>query len=159
MRYLPILWLAIALLPGLCAAQDDADNTIHAITVIHEDGSKTVTVTEPDKRTSEASTYDSHDKLLQKIVYALDDQNQPATGVVYTPDNRPVFKSVYKRDDMNRISEEDDYTMDGQPIRRFVYEFGADGKVSRIRAFDGQGNEMQQSAARKDQSQVPPRVH
>lgn len=158
MRLVPIL--LAALLPGLAAAQDDTtDNAVHAITVLHEDGTKTVTITDPDKRTSEASTYDGRDKLLQKIVYTLDDNNQVASGVVYTPDNRPVYKSAYKRDDSNRISEEDDYTMDDQLIRRFVYEFGADGKVARIRAYDSQGNEMQQSEAHKDQRQSLPRTH
>jgi hypothetical protein len=161
MRLLPIL-IAVAL-TGLVIhsrAQDDtADNAIHAVTVLHEDGTKTITITDPEKHTSEASTYDGRDKLTQRIVYALDENNQPATGVVYTADNRPVFKSSYKRDDQNRVSEEDDYTMDDQLIRRFVYEFGPDGKVSRIRAYDSQGNEMQESAARKDPRQSLPRVH
>jgi hypothetical protein len=152
----------LLLLPTLLLAQDDsggADNTIHAITTLHEDGTKTVTITDPEKRTSEAATYDGRDRLLEKIVYALDDQNQVTSGVVYTAANKPVFKTSYKRDDANRISEEDDYTMDDQLIRRFVYEFGANGKVSRIRAYDSQGNEMQQSDARKDQRQSLPRVH
>jgi len=152
--------LAIALLPGVATAQDDgADDTIHATTVLHEDGTRTVTITDPEKHTSEASTYDGRDKVLQKIVYALDDQNQVVTGVVYTADNKPVFKAAYKRDDSNRISEEDDYTMDDQLIRRFVYEFGGNGKVVRIRAYDSQGNEMQESDAHKDERQSLPRVH
>jgi hypothetical protein len=49
--------------------------------------------------------------------------------------------------------------MTDQLIRRFVYEFGADGKVIRIRAFDSQGNEMQASVAKKDQRQSLPRTH
>jgi len=161
MRVLPLrVLLLAALLPALAAAQDDGpDNTIHALTTLHEDGTKTVTITDPEKHTSEASTYDARDKLLEKIVYALDDQGQTATGVVYTAAGRPVFKTAYKRDDLNRITEEDDYTMDDQLIRRFVYEFRPDGKVARIRAFDSQGNELQASDARKDPQQSLPRVH
>ena len=158
MRLTPLL-LAAALLPGLCAAQGDSDNAIHAVTVLHQDGTKTVTITDPEKHTSEASTYDGRDKLTEKIVYALDENNQPATGVVYTPENRPLYKSVYKRDAMNRLSEEDDFKMDDQPIGRFVYEYGADGKLHRIRAYDGQGNEVHNSAGRRDAQQMPPRVH
>ena len=161
MRILPIL-LAIAFIPGLAAAQDSQDSqddTIHAITTIHADGTKTVNISDPDKHSSEATTYDGGGKLIQKIIYALDDNNQPASGVVYTATNQPIMKTAYKRDDSNRIDEEDDYSMDDQLIRRFVYEFGADGKVSRIRAYDGQGNELQQSGARPDQRQSLPRVH
>ena len=156
---LPSLLLAAALLPGLCAAQESSDNAVHAVTVLHQDGSKTVTITDPEKHTSEASTYDGRYKLTERIVYALDENDRPATGVVYTPESRPLYKSVYKRDALNRISEEDDFKMDDQPIGRFVYEYGADGKLHRIRAYDSQGNEVHASAGHRDVQQMPPRVH
>jgi hypothetical protein len=161
MRYFPLLIAVFLFGIGSWAEgqEDNADNTIHAVTTLHEDGTKTVTITDPEKHTSEASTYDGGGRLTQKIVYALDDQNQPASGVVYTAKDKPVFKTVYKRDDANRISEEDDYTMNDQLIRRFVYEFGGDGKVVRIRAFDSQGNEMRASVAKKDERQSLPRTH
>jgi len=168
MRLLPhfAIFAAFCCSP-LLFAQDDSDNsngngaddTIHAVTVLHEDGTKTVTITDPDKHSSEASTYDGGNNLMERIVYALDDNNQPVSGVVYTAKNQPVFKSTYKRDDMNRISEEDDYTMDDQLIRRFVYEFGPNGNVVRIRCYDAQGNEIQASVAKKDERQSLPRVH
>jgi hypothetical protein len=161
MRF-PFIILAV-LVPGVCAAQDaspdGADDAIHAITTLHPDGTRTVAITDPDKHTSEADTYTANNKLIEKIIYALDENNLPATSVVYTSDNRPAFKAVYKRDDFNRVSEEDDYTMDDQLLRRFVYELGADGKVVRVRAYDAQGNELQQTDAQKDPQQVPPRVH
>ena len=122
-------------------------------------GSRTVAVTDPDKHTTEADTYNAANKLVEKIVYALDDNNQPATGVVYTPDNRPAFKTVYKRDDFSRVTEEDDYTMNDQLLRRFVYQYGADGKLLRIRAYDSEGNELRESEAHKDRRQSLPRVH
>jgi len=156
MRLLPLL---LALVPILCFAQEGTDNAIHAVTVLHEDGTKTVTITDPEKHSSEASTYTGNDKLLQKVVYALDDDGLPASGIVYTPDNRPFFKTKYKHDSMNRLDEEDDYSMNDQLIRRFVYEFGPNGKVVRIRAYDGQGNELHQTDARKDQKQSLPRTH
>ncbi len=161
MRLLPLLAAATlaALAPALWAQDDGADNAIHAVTVLHEDGTKTVTITDPDKHSSEATTYDAGGRVTEKIVYGLDESNQIATGVVYTANNVPAFKASYKRDDQNRISEEDDYTMDDQLLRRFVYEFGPDGKLLRIRAFDSQGNEMRQSEARKDERQSLPRVH
>jgi len=152
MRLLPILPLVLAIaIPATLLADDDGDaNTIHASTVLHEDGTRTVTVTDPEKHTSEAETYDAANKLTQKIVYTLDDQNQQASGIVYNARGQAIFKTSYKRDDLNRINEEDDYSMDDQLIRRFVYDFGPDGKVVRIHAFDAQGNEIPQSDARPD---------
>jgi len=165
-----MLPLAVAaLLPCLCSAQDDAsdnnnngsDDTIHAVTAIHEDGSKTVTVTDPDKHSSEATTYNAADKVIEKIVYALDENNTPVSGTVYGPDNAAAFKAVYKHDDFNRITEEDDFTLDGQLMRRFTYEFGPDGKLLKIHAYDSQGNELREDddQAVRDQHQIPPRVH
>jgi hypothetical protein len=168
MRHLPILLaIAAALLPGVCAAQDAAsdsssdgsDNVVHAVTAIHDDGSKTVTVSDPDKHSSEATTYDAANKLIERVVYTLDDNNLPVSGIVYGRDNNPAFKTAYKHDDSNRISEEDDYTLDDQLIRRFTYEFGADGKLLRVHAYDSQGNELHQSEARKDPRQSLPRTH
>ena len=156
MRFLALL----ICLPAVALCQDDAqDNAIHVTTTLHEDGTKTVTQINPETHTSEASTYDNRDHLRQKIVYTLDERNQPETGVVYTAANVPVFKAAYTRDNLGRVTEEVDSTMTDQLMRRFVYEFGPDGKVSRIRAFDANGVEMQQTEARKDVSKVPPRRH
>jgi hypothetical protein len=161
MRFLPpILIVATAMLPGLCAGQDDSnDNAIHAITELHEDGTKTVTITDPDNHSSEASTYDGADHLIEKVVYKLDDNNSPVSGMVYGRDNTVAFKTAYKHDDFNRIVEEDDYTLDDVLFRRFTYDFGPDGKLLRIHAYDGQGNEMQESDAHKDERQSLPRGH
>ena len=159
MRGACFLLIALAGVSGGLAQDEGSDNAIHAITTLHEDGTKTVTITDPDKRTSEASTYDARDKLIQKIIYALDDNNRPATGVVYAKDNSPVLKTVYKHDDMNRLSEEDDYTMDDQLLRRFVYDFDSSGDITQIHTFDSQGNEVMPTDARKDPHTVPPRRH
>lgn len=158
MRLVPLLLATLA--PGFCAAQDDtSDNAIHAITAIHADGTRTVTVTNPDTKSSEADTYDARGRLMEKVVYTLDDNNQPATGTVYDARNQPAFKAVYKRDDFSRMSEEDDYTMDDQLLRRFTYEYDGAGKLLRVRAFDSNGNEMRQTDAVPDVHRVPPRVH
>jgi hypothetical protein len=161
MRLLLPLFAFFAVVHLSALAQDDStDNAIHAITTLHPDGTKTVSVTDPDKHSCESSIYDAGDKLVQKVVYALDDTNQPVTGIVYNAQNRAMYKATYKHDDTaNRIKEEDDYTMDDQLIRRYVYDFSPDGKVSRIHVFDAQGNEFQATDAKKDQRQSLPRVH
>jgi hypothetical protein len=160
--------LAIALLPALCRAQDDSssssssdgqDGTIHAVTTIHDDGSRTVTVTDPDKHSTEATTYNAANKIIERVAYSLDENNVLVSGTVYGPDNAPVFKTSYKHDDFNRISEEDDYTLQDQLIRRFTYDYGADGKLLRVHAFDSQGNELRENDARPDQRQTMPRTH
>jgi len=171
MRILPIL-LAIALIPlapRAAPAQDDsssdsssdgADTTaIRATTMFHDDGTHTVTVIDPNKHTSEASTYDAANKLLRKVVYTLDDRNAFVSGIVYNAANMPMYKAAYKCDDNNRVTEEDDYTMDDQLLRRFVYDFDSSGDITQIHTFDSQGNEVMPTDARKDPHTVPPRRH
>ncbi len=145
------------LLPLVCAAQDEQSSAIKVTTTLHEDGSKTVTKLDPDQHTSEATTFNSADKMQQRIVYDLDDQNQATAGKVYAANGTLLLKCVYKRDSSNRVYEEDDYTPDDKLARRFVYEFGPNGKVAHIRAFDGDGTELRQSQGIPDQKKSPPR--
>ena len=142
---------------AIASAQDSGG--IKVTTVIHEDGTKTVTTLDSDQHTSESVTYDSRNKVRQKVVYILGENNLPETGTAYTASGQIVFKAVYKRDGSNRVTEEIDSSPDGQLLRRFVYEYGADGKVSRIRAYDANGTEMEQSQspAKKDEQKTPPR--
>src|SRR5581483_8443158 len=100
------------LLPLVCAAQDEQSSAIKVTTTLHEDGSKTVTKLDPDQHTSEATTFNSADKMQQRIVYDLDDQNQATAGKVYAANGTLLLKCVYKRDSSNRVYEEDDYTPD-----------------------------------------------
>ncbi len=151
--------LFFILIPVFCRAQDEPDNTIKVITTLHEDGTRTVTKTDPEQHSSEAIKYGAGDKVLQRIVYQLDEENQPSTGTVYGSNGAVIMKTAYKHDSSNRVTEEDDYTEQGELLRRFIYEFGADGKVSRIRAFDGNGNELHQTAAPASTPKVPPRRH
>jgi len=160
MRSLPIL-AAVAFLSGAAIplhAQDESDSVIHAVTALHPDGTKTVTITDPDKHTTEATTYDGGDKIMRKVVCSLDENNLPVTGVVYNAKDVPAYKTTYKYDASNRLSEEDDYTMSDQLMYRFVYDYtGTTG--SHIRAYDAQGNELRQSDAVPDKRQSLPRVH
>jgi hypothetical protein len=158
MRHLLPALLLLAALPVGRAQDDITDNAVRATTAFNNDGTKTVTVTNPDTHSSEASTYTGNNKLMQRIVYVLDDSNLPASGTVYNAANHPMYKATYKRDAMNRVGEEDDYSMTDQLIVRYVFEFDGNGKVARIRAYDPQGNEISSNGARKDVKQSLPRV-
>lgn len=132
---------------------------IKVTAVMHEDGTKTVTTTDADQRTSQSVDYGPREKVIKKVIYKLNANNVPESGVVYSPNGQIAFKAAYKRDASNRVTEETDYAPNGTMIRRFVYEYSATGKVSRIRAYDAAGNEMHQtqSPARKDEPKSAPR--
>lgn len=150
--------LLFCFLASAVQAQDSGGG-IKVTSIMHEDGTKTVTTIDSDQHTSESVTYGPRDKVRQRIVYVLNENDVAESGTVYSPTGQIVFKAVYKRDGLNRVTEEIDSTPDGVMLRRFVYEYGANGKVSRIRAYDAAGNEMRQtqSPAQKDEKQSAPR--
>jgi hypothetical protein len=134
---------------------------LRVATVLHDDGTRTVTTFDPDQHTSSQETY-SGEKLLKKIVFTLDETNRPVSGVLYSGKGKPVRKVVYKYDALNRLDEEQDYTLDGQLIGRFVYDYDKNGRVSRIRAFDAGGKQVSASTvpakkAETGQPAQPPR--
>ncbi len=157
-RLLAILLLC---LPAASVHAQDSGGEIKVTTIMHEDGTRTVTTTNKDEHTSESVTYGAKDKVTQRIVYTLDEEDVALSGLVYGPNGKIVFKAVYKRDGSNRVVEEIDSAPDGTLLRRFVYEYGANGKVSRVRAYDAAGNEMRptQSPAKKDERKTAPRKH
>lgn len=137
---------------AFCAqAQDqDSGSAVKVTTRLMPDGSKVVMKTDVGARTMESTTLDAGDRVKQRIVYTLDEQDQPIYGTVYGPNGRPAYKCSYRHDGLGRVTEEADYTMNDQLIRRFVYEYGSNGKTSRIRCFDAQGNELTQANAGGD---------
>lgn len=109
--------LCAGALPFFCAhAQDEnGGGTVKVTTRLMPDGTKVVMKTDVEAHTMEATTLDGADKTKQRIVYALDEQDQPISGTVYAPNGRAVFKCAYRHDALGRVTEEADYTMDDQP--------------------------------------------
>src|ERR1043166_8609146 len=138
------IFLSIAFSSSVSLAQDEGGGTIKVTTRLLPDGTKAVLKTNIEEHTMESLTYDGSDKLKQRIVYMLDEQDQPMSGIIYAPNGQPAYKASYKHDQFGRIIEEADYTLNNQLIRRFVYEFR--GKDVRVRAFDATGNELQKTA-------------
>jgi hypothetical protein len=131
-------------------AQDAAPaTTIKVTTVLHDDGTRTVTKLDPDARTTESSKYDG-EKLLQRTVFKLDAQNQPESGDVFDAKGTLVNKVKLVRDDAGRVSEEIRSNPAGQLIGRFVYHYDATGHIAKIDAYDAAGNLIPSNSARSD---------
>jgi hypothetical protein len=129
-----------------------AQDTVKVTTTLHEDGTSTVLTSNPSEHSAEAVTSDQGGKVRQKVIYTLDEQGQFSEGVVSGPKGEFLFKAEYKRDPANRLAEEIDYNRDGTLLRRFVYNYDANGKVTRIQAFDAAGNELNPTRAPKGPS-------
>ena len=131
-------------------------DTIKASTTFHPDGTQTNSVFDPEKRTTEETTLTKQGKVLRKVIYLLDDRNQPLGAVVYDGKGTVLYRSSYKRDGMGRIDEENVSSNDGKPLRRRVYTYGGNNKIARVDEFDPAGNlivqpsKTNQSRGRRD---------
>lgn len=142
-----VIGLLVATVPAI-RAQTAPDGVIKVTTTVHGDLSYTNMQINPDTKTAEGTTYNQAKKLIQRVVYTLDEQNEPAEGVVYNAAGNVVMKSKYVRDPANRISEEINYTPAGAVVRRLLYKYDGKGRVSGIQAFDGAGNPIQTPGAK-----------
>ena len=132
---------AAAVIALLTAATALAQSPIKATTTLHPDGSRTEFTTDTDERTGTSTTYNAAGKLMQKILYQLDEQNQPASGIFYNAKNQVVMKVVYRRDASNRITEQFEYAPNDKLIRRILFEFSGQ-KISKVRTFSPDGTEL-----------------
>lgn len=131
-------------------------NTIKATTTFHPDGTQTNSVFDPEKRTTEETTLTKQGKVLRKVIYVLDDQNQPLGAVVYDGKGTVLYRSSYKRDGMGRIDEENITSNDGKPLRRRVYTYGGNNKIARVDEYDPAGNLIAPARKQRTQSRGRP---
>jgi len=152
-----IFVLLALLVSRLAMAQDSSGAGVRVTTALHDDGSRTVTQIDSENHTSEACTYSHGDKLIRKVTYTLDDQNDPLQGIVYDGKGRALYKAVYKRNAMGRVSEEVEYTMDDRLLGRFVYRYDANGRLLKIDTYDAEGNLVNPTGATSGSKQSLPR--
>lgn len=143
--------LAIATAAPLLAQ----DGAIKATTTMHPDGTQSDTIFDPEKRTAEETTRTSNGKVLRKITYLLDDQNQPLGSMTYDAKGALQARATYKRDGMGRIDEETISSPTGQLIRRRVYTYGANNKVVKLDEYDANGNKVEKRPTTNQSRGVP----
>jgi hypothetical protein len=126
---------------ALAPAQNSGGNgTIRATTTIHQDGSQSVMIVDPEKSTAEEKVSDAGGKLLRRVTYLLDERNQAIGSITYDPKGTILYRATYKRDAQDRVDEESISASNGAFIRRRVYTYGAQNKVTGITEYDANGN-------------------
>jgi hypothetical protein len=140
-----------ALLASAAAApgQDAAGNVVKVTTTLHPDGTRTITKLDAVEHTSESSRY-SGERLLQRTVFKLNEQNQPESGDFFDGKGTLVHKLKFVRDESGRVSEEIRFTPDDRFVVRYVYRYDATGRVLKMDGYDADGNPLPTGPARRD---------
>jgi len=157
-----VLTAAVLLASPLCLLAQDEEQPIHVKVIQRDDGTHVSVTTDPSTHTRTEETLSNKDKLLQKVVYQLNDQNQATSGIVYTPAGDVVYKLQLDHDAAGNVTQETDYSKTGEVLRRVVFHYyGPNGQLSGMEAFDGQGNPIKKTdgAAVKDKKKSIPRIN
>lgn len=102
---------------------------IRAATIMHKDGTYTETVVNMDTRIETNKTFDAGKRLMNQVVYRLDDQGQHVSAFVYNQAGKLTGKVLYKRNSANVVTEQIDYTANNQMIRRIFFKYDTQGHV------------------------------
>lgn len=156
-KLLPIFFLLLlaASRPVFAQAQP---GIIRVTTTLHSDGTKTVMQTNADEHTAESTTYNQAEKVMQRIVFALDDRGLAMSGKLLSAKGVVLSNIEYKYDGMNRVTEVATSTPDKKLVSRQVYHYDGNNRVTGIDTFDAAGNlisttSKQTAAEKKKKSQ------
>ncbi len=138
MRHLPLL--LPALLVAALPLRADEQPTLKVSAMLHSDGTRTETTTNLEANTSEEKKLDAKGQQISRILFELDEQKTPMSGTVFNAKDQPVYRFEYERDPFGKITEERKFTPAGAFAQRLVYHYNPQGRVSRVEAFDAQGN-------------------
>ena len=116
--------------------------TIHATSRLYDDGTRSNTVVDAEKRTAEETLEDARGKILRKVTYLMDEQNQYIGSMTYDPKGTLVFRTAYKYDSAGRVEEETISGPDGTFLRRRVYAYGAQNKLTNVTEYDASGQKI-----------------
>lgn len=132
---------------GLVLAAANSLGAISAKTVMHEDGSSTQTVTNPEAGTSQSIQKDASGNVLQRVLYRLDATGQPDAGIVYDPKGRILYKMKLKRDAQNRVIEQTDFSAKDVFVRRMVFTYDNLDRLAKVETYDEAGTLVNSSSA------------
>jgi antitoxin component YwqK of YwqJK toxin-antitoxin module len=109
----------------------------------YPDGSGSSKETDPEKRQAIETFYSATGRVTHKVLYQLDERQQPVSAIFYDTKNRIYQKSAYKLDGEDRIIQEVIYDAKGNLLGTRNYNYGTrNGRstVIDIDTYDANGN-------------------
>ncbi len=114
--------------------------TLKVAAILHSDGTRTETTTNLEANTSEEKKLDAKGKQISRVLYQLDEHRLPTGGSAFNARDQLIYRFEYGRDPFGKVVEERKFTPAGALAQRLVYHYNPQGRVSRVEAYDAQGN-------------------
>ena len=133
------LVLAGSLLVSSFACAQEEFGTIKVTTKLRPDGSKSTTITDPDKRTAEETVTNAGGKVLQKITYLLGDRDLAVGAIFYDAKGNVAYKASYERDGVGHVVEAAFSAPDDRYLGKRVFVYGNGDNATQVIDYDANG--------------------
>jgi len=139
-----VLFLVTFCLAASFASAQENYGTIRVTTRLHEDGTKSTTIVDPEKHTAEETFVDAANKVVKKITYLLGDNDVSVGAIFYDAKGNVTYKASYVRDGASRITETSFSSADGKYLgkRVFVYAGGNGTNATQVVDYDANGQQI-----------------
>lgn len=143
MKSLAFLPALIVFAVSVASAQENY-GTIKVTTRLHEDGTKSTTIVDPEKHTAEETFVNAANKVVKKITYLLGENDVSIGAIFYNAKGDVTYKASYVRDGANRITETTFSSADGKYLgkRVFVYTGGTGTAATQVIDYDAAGQQI-----------------
>lgn len=131
-----LLAAAVLFGSGHLQAQQIKTTQIYAKGILHEDGTRTDSVKDIQKRETAETTYDSRNVVIAKKVFMLNENGDPIQGIIYDGAGNLIARALFFFDDLGRITEERCVNAQGEIFRRVIRQYDPSGKPLPAKAFD-----------------------
>lgn len=131
-----LLAAAVLFGSGPLQAQQIKTTQIYAKGILHDDGTRTDSVKDIQKRETAETTYDSRNVVIAKKVFMLNENGDPIQGIIYDGAGNLIARVQFFFDDLGRITEERCLNPQGEIFRRVIRQYDPSGKPLPPKAFD-----------------------
>lgn len=126
------IFLSLAVASPLAAQLD----SVTGKTIIHSDGTRTESVSDPNTRQMEQKTFDANNVLILRRHYQLNEKGQPVMGNIYDGAGNLVARSQSVLDSFGRLQEERLSNLQGEVYQQIIHEYDTQGKAKKPKVIN-----------------------
>jgi hypothetical protein len=148
----------LSLLSAISGLSAQDGNTVVGKTIIHTDGTRTESVSDPNTRQMEQKTYDGNNILILRRHYQLNERSLPVMGNIYDGAGNLVARTQSFFDAFGRLQEERLSNLQGEVFQQVVHEYDEKGTAKQPKVINYKVNSPSMRPAMLDftQFQSPP---
>lgn len=113
-----------------------ANNIVSGKTILHNDGTRTESVSDPNTGELEQKTFDANGVLILRRLYRLNERGLPVMGNIYDGAGNLVARSQSYFDAFGRLMEERMSNLQGEVFQQIVHEYDSKGTAQKPKVIN-----------------------